>query len=220
MSQPLTDAAIALASGTAIPIVTGLVNVAKPFLELLPWADPHNAADKPTHDATLQVFNLLATVGVTLLMAVFFGYINDPSQLWIAGVQIVCITALADANYRGSHSSGSSGTATAGSVALPAPTVASVASALGAGIAAMEAPAPATPAVTPAVVAPEAASAAPLHQQWLPTAVTPSAPTPAAGDAAADDGEGDENGPATQPALVAVSAQAAAAAAEPAEPAI
>lgn len=166
MSQPLTDATIALASAAAVPVVTAVVNLAKPFLERLPWADPTNPADKPTHDATLQVCNVLVTICATLVEIALFGYLSDPSQFWIVAAQVIFIALGADFNYRGSSSSSNGGAA--GSVALPAPSVASVASALGAAI----------PAAEAATASSVGLNYVPLHQQALPSApaLVPDAP--------------------------------------------
>lgn len=188
LTEPLTGAMIAALSAAAIPVVTNLVNLLKPFVELLPWADPRNPADKATHDASLQLLNGLITAGSVAALAIIFGYVTSPASFWLVGVQIIGVMLGADFTYRSSNASGTSAAAPAAVL----PSAPAVASGLTAAIVAAEAAPVASPVASPAVPAP----AAPLHQQAAP-----------AEPAVADDAIEDDGAP-TQPILRAVAAPA------------
>lgn len=107
MSNTFPPELIAGLSLGAVWPVTMLVNLLKPLVEKIPGFSSSVAADKPAHDAAIQLLNGVASLGVTLVLAILGGYIQNPSQFWVMGVQIVGIMLAADFNYRGSAKSSS-----------------------------------------------------------------------------------------------------------------
>lgn len=120
MSPSFPPELIAGLSLGAVWPVTMLVNLVKPLLEKIPGLSPA-VADKPAHDAAIQLFNGVASLGVTLVLAILGGYIQNPSQFWVMGVQIVGIMLAADFNYRGSAKSSSGVGAPVPAAPAPAP---------------------------------------------------------------------------------------------------
>lgn len=120
MPQPLTGAMITALTLACIPFVTVAINALKPFVELLPWADPNNPADKATHDATLRILNGVLTVLAMVALAYMFGYVSDPSVLWVVIIQIVGVMLGADTTYRSSAKSSNGGAVSGVPVALAA----------------------------------------------------------------------------------------------------
>lgn len=119
MSNTFPPELIAGLSLGAVWPVTMLVNLLKPLIEKIPGLSV-SVADKPAHDAAIQLVNGVVSVGVTLILAILGGYVQNPSQAWVMGVQIVGIMLAADFNYRGSAKSSNGGA----SVPAPAPVAA------------------------------------------------------------------------------------------------
>jgi hypothetical protein len=98
-------------------IVTMLVNILKPFVELLPFASP-DAADQRTHDAALQALNLLLNVCVVVLATAAVGGLHAQNALALA-LQAVAQAAGSHVMYQ--VSSGSAAPAAVASAAPSAP---------------------------------------------------------------------------------------------------
>ena len=118
MTFPLTGAMITLISAASIGPITWTVNILKPMVEKLPWADPNVPADKPMHDAMLQLLNFIVSAGSMSAVSIGLGYIKTPADFWIVGVQIIGVVLGADFNYRSSSKSNAGGAAASGP-ALP-----------------------------------------------------------------------------------------------------
>lgn len=107
---------IAALSVASVWPVTLFVNLLKPLVERIPGLSPNAIADKPAHDAALQLLNGVLSLGATLVLATVGGYVQTPQQFWVMGVQIVGIMLASDFNYRGSAKSSNGG---ASSPAMP-----------------------------------------------------------------------------------------------------
>lgn len=120
---------LALATALAA-IVTTLIGIFRPFIELLPFARPTAS----THDATLRLLNLALNVGLVIAAAAASGGLNGSA--WLAlGIQ-----ALAQAS--GSHIIFHSVTASASAASAPVSAPASTAASAPAASASASAPVP------------------------------------------------------------------------------